>query len=100
MVDSDDDGTDMRTPLVSIEYDPASETPSRALFSALDRVLDGTLDETKPSLYTCIDVDALDSLFPNVPGDTAGANNLFHFTYRDYSVYVYSNGRIQICQAN
>lgn len=79
-------------------YEPASEDvpPSRSVVEAVaaEEGVDAT--ELSPPLYTAIDPDVLDTIFP-VGGGTEGTGKLV-FEYLGYEVTVRANGAVEVSE--
>ncbi|MFC6862967.1 HalOD1 output domain-containing protein [Halomicroarcula sp. GCM10025817] len=86
-------------PVVDAEYDstsgrPPTETIIRALADAA-----GVEPVDLPPIYEYVDPEALDALFEGHDGDT-DSDTILSFQVDAWNVFVHSDGRIRICDAN
>ena len=86
-------------PVVDAQYDsnsgrPPRETIIRALADAAD-----VEPVDLPPIYQYVDPEALDALFERRDGGTDG-DTILSFQVDSWNVFVHSDGRIRICDAN
>lgn len=83
-------------PIVDARYDRNSDrSPTVAVTDALAEA-DGVDATDIPPLYEVIDPDALDALFAD-RGSDVDAELLVSFRFREWNVFVSSEGRIRVC---
>ena len=84
------------TPVVDTRFErPGDGTLTEELVGAV-AAAEGVDPLDLPSLYETVDLEALSQLFERSAG-AAGTESIFGFTYRDWNVFVHSNGRIRVC---
>ncbi len=86
---------DVETNTYRIRYDPQTISPSVAVISALEEITASDATDLPP-LYGAIDPQGLDRLVRTTRYDAGARDIRISFQYQQWSISVFSAGRIEI----
>lgn len=86
---------DSETETYRIAFDATTTTPSMAVVSALESLVDGEFEHDTP-LYEAIDPESLDRILSSPSSDETAGHRSVRFRYHGFRVTVNSRGYLEL----